>query len=70
MLRLVVDSQSLRSVGYDARSSTLEVEFKNGTVYQYRDVPSQAYQELLRADSLGAHINQYIKGQYEFSRVA
>lgn len=69
MLRLVVDSQTLRSLGYDARTGTLEVQFTNDKIYQYRDVPPEAYQALLRAHSLGTHINTHIKGHYPFTRV-
>src|SRR5665809_51701 len=42
--RRTVRSRSVASAGYDERSRTLEVEFTNGSVYQYSDVPLGVYE--------------------------
>ena len=47
-----VSSSNVAAVGYDARSSTLEVEYKGGSVYQYLGVPAQQLLELLDADEV------------------
>lgn len=39
MNRKSVTSSNIASIGYDETSETLEIEFKNGGVYQYFDVP-------------------------------
>ena len=39
MQRTVVDSTSFRSLGYDPAHNLLEVEFLNGHIYRYLDVP-------------------------------
>ena len=39
MLRLVVKSSALTSMGYDEGTRVLELEYKNGTVYRFKDVP-------------------------------
>ncbi len=39
MNRVAVQSSNVASVGYDASSSTLEVAFHGGGVYQYFGVP-------------------------------
>lgn len=39
MDREYVDSSMITSIGYDAMSCTLEVEFKSGVVWQYHDFP-------------------------------
>ena len=44
-----VKSSALLSVGYDNKSSTLEIEFHNHAVYQYYDVPESVYNELMQA---------------------
>lgn len=64
-----VDSSSVRSVGYDGRSHTLEVEFVNGGVYDYLDVPATEADRLREADSLGRYLNQRIKPRYRVRRV-
>jgi hypothetical protein len=45
MERDPVTSSSLASVGYDARYGMLEVEFNNGEVYQYGNVPEYVYED-------------------------
>lgn len=50
MKRQSVSSSNLRSVGYDPETKTLEVEFQNGSVYQYFNVPPQVYKGLMTND--------------------
>ncbi|MBT9614418.1 MAG: KTSC domain-containing protein, partial [Burkholderiales bacterium] len=38
MERKKVSSSKIRSIGYDERAQTLEVEFNNGSVMQYSRV--------------------------------
>ena len=68
MERTNLDSSNLESAGYDEASQTLEVEFKNGTLYQYFDVPESIYIGLINADSPGSYLAQTIKGTYRYSR--
>jgi hypothetical protein len=69
MQRESVTSSNVESIGYDEDSSTLEIEFKNGTTYQYFDVPENVYNELKNADSVGGYLASRIKGTYRYSRV-
>ncbi|MGE8452092.1 MAG: KTSC domain-containing protein [Pseudomonadales bacterium] len=69
MDRQKVSSSNVQSVGYDAASETLEIEFNNGAVYQYFDVPERIYNDLINADSVGGYLAQHVKGTYRFSRV-
>jgi hypothetical protein len=57
MRRKAVDSSTMRSVGYEARSRILEIEFNSGAVYQYVGVPARTYQQLLAAESKGRYFN-------------
>lgn len=70
MHRLPVESSAIESVGYDARSRTLEIEFAGGGVYRYFAVPERVHELLLRADSRGAFVNRRIKPYYRCRRVA
>ncbi len=69
MNRIPVDSSNLASVGYDPNSLTLEIEFNNGSLYQYFDVPEVVYQQLMQADSKGTFLNAYIKGQFRYTKL-
>lgn len=70
MEREPVDSSSLSSLGYDARRHVLEVEFRNGGVYRYMDVPEDAWTELREADSKGRYLNSEIKPRFRWRKVA
>lgn len=69
MNRAPVSSSNVASVGYDISTMTLEVEFKNGSVYQYFDVPESLYQELIGAESIGTYLSQQIKSSYRYAQV-
>ena len=58
---VAVESSALAKVAYDSQRAILLVEFRNGSVYQYRTVPQQVYQDLLRADSTGVYFNRHIR---------
>lgn len=62
-------SPNLASVGYNRETETLEIEFLNGSVYQYYNVPENMYDELMRADLKGQFLHAYIKNAYPYSRV-
>ena len=64
-----VDSSSLESIGYDEDSETLQVEFKNGGMYQYFDVPEDVFVGLRDAESIGQYLVTTIKGSYRYSKV-
>ncbi len=57
--RTPVRSSALRSVGYEQR--VLEVEFTNGAVYQYFDVPPEVYRGLMAAESHGRYFDQHVR---------
>jgi hypothetical protein len=56
-------------VGYDPRRHVLEVEFRQGRIYQYFDVPAAAHHDLLNAASIGAYFNRHIKPAFRCRRV-
>ena len=64
MERIAVSSSNISSVGYDANSSTLEIEFHSGGVYQYEGVPQSEYDVFIAADSKGKYFNANIKDRY------
>ena len=61
MKRTPVNSSNLASVGYDASSQTLEIEFLHGGIYQYYDVPLTVYESLMSASSHGTYFDKSIK---------
>jgi len=69
--REVVISVSVRAVGYDAETSTLEIEFCDSSIYQYSGVPEEVFAGFL--DSIGLNLektdlkyfSKHIRGQYK-----
>lgn len=61
MERVPVSSSSLASVGYDPDSQILEIEFRNGAVYQYPDFSLEDFTGFMNADSKGQFFNAYVK---------
>lgn len=69
MNRIPVESSNISSIGFDEDSSTLEIEFHGGAVYQYFDVPFAVYEALLSSASKGQYYSQHVKGYYRFVKV-
>jgi hypothetical protein len=71
MDREIVISVSVRAVGYDKETLTLEIEFCDSSIYQYSGVPEEVYTGFL--DSMGLNLEKtdlnyfvkHIKGQYK-----
>jgi len=70
MDRVPVQSTNLASVGYEPATSTLEVEFVKGSIYQYFGVPSDVHEGLMAAGSKGSFFHHNIKNAgYPCSKV-
>jgi len=61
-------SNVIKSFDYDGATQTLRVEFNNGSVYKYHDVPDSVYQELKIAASVGQYFNTHIREKYGCDR--
>jgi hypothetical protein len=57
------------SAGYSAETRILEVEYRNGSIYQYFAVPNGVFDSLLSAESKGSFVSQNIRRRYQYRRV-
>jgi hypothetical protein len=69
MQRDSVSSSNVVSIGYDESVQTLEVEFRNGGIYQYYNVNAELARQLMTAPSKGQFIHTYIRNAFPYSRV-
>jgi len=69
MEREMVSSSTIVSVGYDQNAETLEIEFKNGSIYQYYNVPQAVYQQFMESSSKGQFHHAHIRNSFPCSRV-
>jgi KTSC domain len=64
-----VASTLLANVGYDRATSTLDLEFRDGSLYRYSAVSEAIYQGLLAADSKGSYFNRQIRSRFAYTLV-
>ncbi len=69
MRRIPVSSSNLVSVGYDSDSRILEVEFRQGAVYQYSNVPASIHDGLMDAASHGSYFHDHIRDKYPTAQI-
>lgn len=67
--RQPVKSRILRSVGYDATTKILEIEFQSGLVYQYLSVPPKVYADLMRSSEIGKYFSDKVRTQFQTKQI-
>lgn len=61
MQRRPVRSTSIKAVGYDADTQTLEIESRHGGLVRYTGVPAPIYEALLQVPGKALFIEQVIE---------
>jgi len=69
MQRIPVESSDIVSIGYDAKTRLLEIEFKEDRIYQYFDVEPDVYERFMRADSYGEFFFAHITKHYRYKKI-
>lgn len=67
--RVQVESSNLESIGYNRKTKILEVEFKNGGLYNYFEVPIEVYVDLMTAGSHGKFFCAHIRNEFDYENV-
>jgi hypothetical protein len=62
--RQLVQSTAIGKVGYSKRRHILEIEFVNGAIYRYLDVPIAVYRDLMSAESKARFYDSNIRKHY------
>ena len=62
MKRIILESSSIASIGYQSKPRKLEIEFRqSGDVYLYFKVPAQEYEAFMAGNSKGNYFNKVFK---------
>jgi len=64
-----VNSSMLRRVRYDPEKRFLDVVFRTGEKYRYKDVPPAEYNNLMEAQSHGKYMQRHIIDHYDVVRL-
>ena len=56
-----VKSSNVHSIGYDEPTTTLRVKYRNGAIYDFRNVTPLQHLDLMKAKSKGGHMAQITK---------
>src|SRR5437870_2274315 len=59
-----VESSAIAAVGYSKRRHILEIEFVNGAIYRYLDVPPSVHRDLMSAESKARFYDSNIRRHY------
>ena len=54
--------------GYDSKARTVRIQFRDGAVYEYYEVPAAIWRQLLRSRSTGKFVNRVLD-TYPYTRV-
>lgn len=65
-----VESSNLKAVGYDPDAKEMHIQFKSGGHYSYANVPPEAHQAFMAADSKGGHFSKNFAGHFKHTKVA
>jgi hypothetical protein len=57
-------SRGLAAVGYSRHLHALEIQFVNGAVYRYLDVPLDVYRKLMAANSKARFYDENVRRKY------
>jgi hypothetical protein len=64
-----IDSSNIVRTEYDTETGKMIAEFKNGSKYEYEDVPHNVYTKFRMAESQGKYFNVEISKKFKYKRV-
>lgn len=57
-------SSVIASIGFDAETNTMEIEFKTGRIYDYFEITPPVHAALVNAVSIGQYFNAKIRDRF------
>jgi hypothetical protein len=64
-----VQSSNIVKTEFDTETKSMIVEFKNGTRYQYENVPHEVYTRFRMTESQGKFFSSDISKKYKFTKL-
>lgn len=69
-MRHVFQSTHINQAEYDPDTKILVMQFTNGSVYNYFDVPQTTVDTLFQTGSSQDYFNDHIKSRYRYMKIA
>jgi len=64
------ESSNVASLAYQDKTKTAFVTFKNGSLYEYKNVDVEDFNALMDAESVGQHLNRvFLKKGFEYEKL-
>ena len=64
-----IESSNIVETEYDTSNKKLVVEFKNGSKYEYEDVPHQIYTRFRMSESQGKFFTSEISKKFKYKKL-
>ena len=69
IIEVQISSSNLKGAKYNTEEKNLLVEFNNGSIYEYEDVPWETFVKLRMAESQGKYFNSGISKTYKYKKI-
>lgn len=64
-----VESSNVARILYEEDLQELHVEFSNGSIYTYHQVPDNVAADFFNTDSMGRFVHKRLKGVYGYTKL-
>ena len=64
-----VESRMILGVRYNEKTYNLDVVFRTGDKYRYKNVPLFVFDELMKAESHGQYMHKKVLGRFKYERL-
>ncbi len=64
-----VKSSNIKTIGYNQEHKLVRVEFNNGGIYDYKEVPQEIFEEFKKSESVGSYFSKNIRNNYKCLKV-
>jgi hypothetical protein len=64
-----IESSNLVKTEYDSETKKMIAEFKNGTKYEYDEVPHNTYVKFRMSESQGKYFNSEISKKFKYKKL-
>jgi hypothetical protein len=69
IIEVLVNSSNIKSAKYNTESKDLYVEFGNGALYEYKDVPWDKFTKFRMSESQGKYFSTNISKSYTYKKI-